>query len=276
MRRGDYERWLAEPGSFALVAEEGRRGRGLRGGARPGPGRDMGHGRAHGGARDPRRAARPPRRRHRRGADGRGGRGARPARHRRRVGGAWWRATPTPCASTSAGACGPTCTGCTGVGFPAMGEIGLHHRRAGEGEPLVAIHGIGSSWQVWNPVLPALEERHDVLALSLPGYGESAPRGRRADGARAGGRRRGGDGRGRARHRAHRRELAGRLDRRRARRPRPGANGGGHLPRRDVDRQGAEVLARRCCASPTPRPSGWRPTPSASPRRPRGGGSCSG
>jgi pimeloyl-ACP methyl ester carboxylesterase len=56
-----------------------------------------------------------------------------------------------------------------------MGEIGLHHRRAGEGEPLVAIHGIGSSWQVWNPVLPTLEEHHDVLALSLPGYGESAP-----------------------------------------------------------------------------------------------------
>ena len=56
-----------------------------------------------------------------------------------------------------------------------MGEIGLHHRRAGEGEPLLAVHGIGSCWQVWNPVLPALEERHDVLSLSLPGYGESAP-----------------------------------------------------------------------------------------------------
>ncbi len=39
----------------------------------------------------------------------------------------------------------------------------------------MAIHGIGSTWQVWSPVLPALEERHDVLALSLPGYGESAP-----------------------------------------------------------------------------------------------------
>lgn len=38
----------------------------------------------------------------------------------------------------------------------------------------MAIHGIGSTWQVWNPVLPALEERHEVLAISLPGYGESA------------------------------------------------------------------------------------------------------
>ena len=28
---------------------------------------------------------------------------------------------------------------------------------------------------MWEPVLPALEARHDVLALSLPGYGQSAP-----------------------------------------------------------------------------------------------------
>jgi pimeloyl-ACP methyl ester carboxylesterase len=28
---------------------------------------------------------------------------------------------------------------------------------------------------VWKPVLPALEARHDVLAISLPGFGESAP-----------------------------------------------------------------------------------------------------
>ena len=39
----------------------------------------------------------------------------------------------------------------------------------------MAIHGIGSSWRAWKPVLPALERCHDVLALSLPGYGESEP-----------------------------------------------------------------------------------------------------
>lgn len=51
----------------------------------------------------------------------------------------------------------------------------LDHHRAGSGEPLVAIHGIGSAWQVWEPVLPALEASHDVIALSLPGYGRSPP-----------------------------------------------------------------------------------------------------
>jgi pimeloyl-ACP methyl ester carboxylesterase len=50
-----------------------------------------------------------------------------------------------------------------------------HQHRAGSGEPLVLIHGIGSSWRVWTPILEALERRHEVLALSLPGYGESPP-----------------------------------------------------------------------------------------------------
>lgn len=56
-----------------------------------------------------------------------------------------------------------------------MADLVLHHRREGTGEPLIAIHGIGSTWQVWSPVLPALEARHDVLSLSLPGFGESPP-----------------------------------------------------------------------------------------------------
>lgn len=56
-----------------------------------------------------------------------------------------------------------------------MAEVALNHRRAGEGDPLIAIHGIGSCWQVWKPVLRPLEEHHDVLALDLPGYGKSEP-----------------------------------------------------------------------------------------------------
>jgi pimeloyl-ACP methyl ester carboxylesterase len=40
---------------------------------------------------------------------------------------------------------------------------------------MVLIHGIGSTWRVWTPVLETLEARHEVLALSLPGYGESPP-----------------------------------------------------------------------------------------------------
>src|SRR5712691_7644762 len=56
-----------------------------------------------------------------------------------------------------------------------MGGPCTHQHRGGAGEPLVLIHGIGSTWRVWKPVLPALEAEHEVLALSLPGYGESPP-----------------------------------------------------------------------------------------------------
>ncbi len=54
-------------------------------------------------------------------------------------------------------------------------EATLNHHRGGSGEPLVLIHGIGSSWQAFQPVLDTLEARHDVLAVDLPGFGESPP-----------------------------------------------------------------------------------------------------
>lgn len=49
----------------------------------------------------------------------------------------------------------------------------LNHHRAGSGEPVVLIHGIGSQWQVWRPLLPELERERDVIAVDLPGFGES-------------------------------------------------------------------------------------------------------
>lgn len=51
--------------------------------------------------------------------------------------------------------------------------VELNHHRAGSGEPLVLIHGIGSCWQVWNPVLARLEAERDVIAIDLPGFGAS-------------------------------------------------------------------------------------------------------
>ena len=276
MRRGDYERWLAEPGSFALVAEEDGEAVGYAVVHLQGPDetwvtgertaeletiavlpeqRGAGIGAALMDAVDRELGA---------------------ARDRRPLGWSWWPATPTRCASTSGGVCGPTCTGCTGVGFPAMGEIALHHRRAGEGEPLVAVHGIGSTWQVWNPVLPALEERHDVLALSLPGYGESPPvAGEPTVPALVDAVEEAMDAAG-LRHRAHRRQLDGRLDRRRAGRAWAGANRGRDLAGRPVHRQGAATTRAGSCDSRSPRPSASCLTPSASPRPRRGAGWRSG
>jgi pimeloyl-ACP methyl ester carboxylesterase len=47
--------------------------------------------------------------------------------------------------------------------------------RRGAGPPLVLLHGIGGEACVWDPVLDALAQRHEVLALDLPGFGKSRP-----------------------------------------------------------------------------------------------------
>ncbi|MBB3037367.1 alpha/beta fold hydrolase [Hoyosella altamirensis] len=50
----------------------------------------------------------------------------------------------------------------------------------GEGEPLVLIHGIGSRWQVWEPILDMLAYDHQVWAVDLPGFGSSHATGTQA------------------------------------------------------------------------------------------------
>jgi pimeloyl-ACP methyl ester carboxylesterase len=42
--------------------------------------------------------------------------------------------------------------------------------RGGSGPPLVCLHGFTDTWRTWELVLPALERRHDVLALTLAGH----------------------------------------------------------------------------------------------------------
>jgi pimeloyl-ACP methyl ester carboxylesterase len=49
----------------------------------------------------------------------------------------------------------------------------LAYDRSGSGPPLVLIHGIGSRRGVWKPVVPLLAPERDVLAVDLPGFGES-------------------------------------------------------------------------------------------------------
>jgi pimeloyl-ACP methyl ester carboxylesterase len=51
----------------------------------------------------------------------------------------------------------------------------LDHHRGGAGDPLVLVHGLGHTWRGWKPMLPLLEERFDVLAVDLPGFGYSPP-----------------------------------------------------------------------------------------------------
>jgi pimeloyl-ACP methyl ester carboxylesterase len=49
----------------------------------------------------------------------------------------------------------------------------LSHYRGGSGEAVVLIHGVGSYWQAWKPVIEAMHGERDVIALDLPGFGRS-------------------------------------------------------------------------------------------------------
>lgn len=51
----------------------------------------------------------------------------------------------------------------------------LAHDRLGSGEPLVLVHPLGADRGVWKPVLAPLAEHHDVIAVDLPGFGQSPP-----------------------------------------------------------------------------------------------------
>lgn len=62
-----------------------------------------------------------------------------------------------------------------------VASASLHYERRGAGPPLVLIHGLGGEWRAWMPVLDALAARRDVIALDLPGFGDSPPLGPEED-----------------------------------------------------------------------------------------------
>ncbi|MCX4587444.1 alpha/beta fold hydrolase [Streptomyces sp. NBC_01481] len=51
--------------------------------------------------------------------------------------------------------------------------LSVTYERAGKGEPLLLLHGIGHHWQAWEPVMGILAAERDVIAVDLPGFGTS-------------------------------------------------------------------------------------------------------
>ncbi|RMC37231.1 alpha/beta fold hydrolase [Paracoccus alkanivorans] len=49
----------------------------------------------------------------------------------------------------------------------------LTWREAGQGTPVVLIHGVGMQSEAWEPQIAALSESHRVIALDMPGHGGS-------------------------------------------------------------------------------------------------------
>jgi pimeloyl-ACP methyl ester carboxylesterase len=52
-------------------------------------------------------------------------------------------------------------------------DTALAFDRSGAGEPLLLLHGTGSSRAVWSPVVPLLAREREVITLDLPGHGDS-------------------------------------------------------------------------------------------------------
>ena len=54
----------------------------------------------------------------------------------------------------------------------------FHCVRMGSGRPLLLLHGLGGSWRSWCTILPLLRPHRDVIAVDLPGFGDTPPLGR--------------------------------------------------------------------------------------------------
>ncbi len=62
--------------------------------------------------------------------------------------------------------------------MPSVTDVSHHDvawREAGDGVPVLLLHGLGGSRIAWEPQLAGLGESFRVAAWDMPGYGESAP-----------------------------------------------------------------------------------------------------
>lgn len=54
-----------------------------------------------------------------------------------------------------------------------IGDVELYYEIVGAGEPLVLIHGLGSSTQDWEWQVPTFSERYKVITADMRGHGQS-------------------------------------------------------------------------------------------------------
>ncbi|HKA86555.1 MAG TPA: alpha/beta fold hydrolase, partial [Haliangiales bacterium] len=57
--------------------------------------------------------------------------------------------------------------------FLSIGGNRVFYHRRGRGRPLVLVHGWMVSHWAWRHVIPSLAGDYDVVAIDLPGFGES-------------------------------------------------------------------------------------------------------
>jgi pimeloyl-ACP methyl ester carboxylesterase len=55
-----------------------------------------------------------------------------------------------------------------------VGAVWLNHVRQGHGDPLILLHSLGGSLVQWSPVMDRLADEREVIAVDMPGFGDSA------------------------------------------------------------------------------------------------------
>lgn len=58
--------------------------------------------------------------------------------------------------------------------FVQVGDLSVHYEIAGQGEPLVLLHGMSNNAQSWKKQMKELQEYYTVIAWDAPGYGQSS------------------------------------------------------------------------------------------------------
>jgi epoxide hydrolase 4 len=58
-------------------------------------------------------------------------------------------------------------------GYAEVNGLRLHYVKDGKGRPVIFQHGFGHTWRQWEKQLAALAGKHQVVAVDMPGFGDS-------------------------------------------------------------------------------------------------------
>ena len=58
--------------------------------------------------------------------------------------------------------------------FAKVNGVRLHYLAAGQGEPVILLHGYAQTSHMWRPLIAELAKTHTVIAPDLRGFGQSA------------------------------------------------------------------------------------------------------
>jgi pimeloyl-ACP methyl ester carboxylesterase len=59
--------------------------------------------------------------------------------------------------------------------YSEIDSVRLHYVKGGSGPLAFLVHDFGQSWYEWHQLMPELAKTHTVVAVDLPGLGQSGP-----------------------------------------------------------------------------------------------------